>query len=61
MSADYSTRFAALLDVPADDSSRPLDRRAVFLPLAVAALLTLLWASLAPISSRRKSGRGADW
>jgi HlyD family type I secretion membrane fusion protein len=50
MSADHSTRFAALLDTPAEGSSRSLDRRAVLLPLAVAASLTALWATLAPIS-----------
>ena len=50
MNATQATRFAALLDIPADESSRPRDRRAVFLPLGVAVLLTLLWASFAPIS-----------
>jgi HlyD family type I secretion membrane fusion protein len=50
MSADGSMRFAALLDIPADESSRPVDRRAVLVPLAVAVMLTALWAMLAPIS-----------
>ena len=43
--------FASLLEQPAaNDALRPFDRRAVFVPLAVAAVLLGLWAAIAPIS-----------
>jgi HlyD family type I secretion membrane fusion protein len=43
-------RFVSLLDAPADAPALNVDRRAVLLPLAVAAVLSLLWATLAPVS-----------
>jgi HlyD family type I secretion membrane fusion protein len=43
------TTFVALLDTPAEGQA-PVDRRAVIIPLAVAATLIALWTAIAPLS-----------
>ena len=50
MSAPFASGFAALLDSPPDESAHRFGRRAVFVPLGIAAALLALWAAVAPIS-----------
>jgi HlyD family type I secretion membrane fusion protein len=50
MNAPATAGFLALLDTPAQRPARPLERRAVLVPLAIVTGLLLLWGSLAPIS-----------
>ena len=50
MSAAAPATLATLLDAPPDPSAHRFGRRAVFLPLAIAAALLAVWASVAPIS-----------
>src|SRR6185295_16622749 len=45
-----SEKFTSLLDAPLEPAQANLARRAVLLPLAVAATLLALWSALAPIS-----------
>jgi HlyD family type I secretion membrane fusion protein len=45
-----SAKFTSLLDAPLEPAQANLARRAVLLPLAVAATLLALWSALAPIS-----------
>src|SRR6185295_17907900 len=45
-----SGKFTSLLDAPLEPAQANLARRAVLLPLAVAATLLVCWSSLAPIS-----------
>jgi len=45
-----SGKFTSLLDAPLEPAQANLARRAVLLPLAVAATLLALWSALAPIS-----------
>ena len=50
MSTVVYASFGALLDAPYTTHSRSFDKRRVFVPLAIVAVLLALWASLAPIS-----------
>jgi len=50
MSAVVYASFGALLDAPHSTPSRTFDKRRVFMPLAIVAVLLAFWASLAPIS-----------
>ena len=50
MSTVIYASFGALLDAPYTTHSRSFDKRRVFVPLAIVAVLLALWASLAPIS-----------
>ena len=50
MSTVVYASFGALLDAPHTAHSRSFDKRRVFVPLAIVAVLLALWASLAPIS-----------
>ena len=50
MSTVVYASFGAMLDAPHTAHSRSFDKRRVFVPLAIVAVLLALWASLAPIS-----------
>jgi HlyD family type I secretion membrane fusion protein len=50
MNAQQASTWSRLLDAPAPDSAARLNRRAVLAPLAAAAVLVGIWATVAPIS-----------